>query len=376
MTTKLIGVSQESVRSEPQQFPLIQFSGTISYREGVAMTQYKKELSIDFSKLPWWREDYAFRIRLDTTPLSALIEVAHAAHRVYELFQIDRPGDIWDYVWVILEEVPEGISSRFRRIRPVASCPGNFPLPWPEGHIPFNVFDKVLSVDSEEPDPEETGWLLHRESPAMRSFADDALHVVRIARLSLKSSDPLRAHIAATVSSGTHPYCYLDRQVALDRARQFGPNTPVHSAAFYEKLSALLNNPQVGSVAYRADGDYRVLRMMAMEQRRRANLSQQMPGVAYPLSALVNQQIDNDAWDSKIDFYEEGIGNGDLFVDGGGLGDGRLMTMMCIPRYVPRLFLLTSRDEGQMAGFDQVSGEGWVLYQKHNPGHAPEGNWL
>ena len=329
------------------------------------MSLEQSELVIDLGNAVHGENGARCSVRLDATPLQALIEAARSAHRVYELLLIDRPGDIWGYVWVVLEDVPEFITDRLRLSSPSASAwLDELPPPWPEGRVPFKVFDAAFSCDSEDLYPVEEAWLSQMNKLRMRSFVQGALQAVLNAKLSMQSSDPLLRHIVDAVACGTHPYCFTDRRVARDKGREFSPNSPVHSSSFYEKLAALLSDPQVGSVAYRADGDYQVLRMLATEQRRRANLTQKTPDLAFRLSALVNQRVDGDAWDSKINFYGEGIGYGDLFVDGGGLGDGRLRSLMGLPRYAPRRFLLASRDEGQIAGFDQELGDGWVVYRK------------
>ncbi len=91
------------------------------------------------------------------------------------------------------------------------------------------------------------------------------------------------------MKSGGHPYCYLDRDVAREKSREMPPNEARHTPAFYKKLSALLRDADLASVAYRADGDYRVLRMMATEQRRRANLTGHDAGNALHLSAELHR---------------------------------------------------------------------------------------
>lgn len=79
------------------------------------MTVYRAELEIDFGKVGYWNSGALFRIRLDASPLTDLIRDTTDAHRVFELLLIDRPGDVWDYVQVIPEDVPAGVANRIAR---------------------------------------------------------------------------------------------------------------------------------------------------------------------------------------------------------------------------------------------------------------------
>lgn len=71
------------------------------------MIMYEMTLSIDFGEVGNRHARSLFRVRLDAAPLAELIRAADGAHRIYELLLIDRPGDVWDYVWVLLDEMPK-----------------------------------------------------------------------------------------------------------------------------------------------------------------------------------------------------------------------------------------------------------------------------
>jgi hypothetical protein len=129
----------------------------------------------------------------------------------------------------------------------------------------------------------------------------------------------------------------------------------------------LLGDPELTSVAYRADGDYRILQMMATEQRRRADRTGHPVGCALYESALVNSKISNKAWDSEIWFYEEGLAHGDLFIQGYGLGEGSVRALVEGHGRVPGRYILSSQDEGDISGFEAQAGDGWVLYRKKDP---------
>lgn len=332
------------------------------------MTTYHAALTVDFGEVGFWNGKQPFRIRLDSGPLANLIEATDDAHRVYELLLIDRPGDVWDYVWVVLDEVPKRVSDRVARARQEARPKReDGPHPWPDDRIPFKVFDSLFYWAWDDTEPEDETWLNHRDSALMRSFARQVLSIARAAQSRLDWNDHLLRHVSARMRSGEHPYCYLDRAVAREKSRELPPNDACHSAAFYKKLSELLRDANLASVAYRADGDHRVLRMMATEQRRRANLTGHEAGNALHVSALVNQRIRNEAWESEIWFFDEGLAHGDLFIEGGGLGGGNVKALVESHHRSPGRFIFSSRDEGDIAGFAKDSGDGWVLYSKQSP---------
>jgi hypothetical protein len=57
------------------------------------MTSYEMELVIDFGAVGYRQARHPFKIRLAAEGLSALFRDVAAAHRVYELLLIERPGD-------------------------------------------------------------------------------------------------------------------------------------------------------------------------------------------------------------------------------------------------------------------------------------------
>lgn len=332
------------------------------------MTLYHATLAVDFGEVGFWNEKAPFRIRLDTGPLADLIRATQNAHRVYELLLIDRSGDVWDYVWVVIEELPKRVADRVDRARQAARPRfQDRPHPWPDDRIPLKVFDGLFYWAGDDTEPADEAWLSHRDSTLMRSFARQALSFVRVAQGRLDWNDALLRHVVARVRSGEHPYCYLDRELARTKSRELPPNEDQHPPAFYERLSQLLRDADLVSVAYRADGDYRVLRMLATEQRRRASLTGHEAGNALQLSALVNRTISNEAWESEIWFFSEGLAHGDLFIEGGGLGGGNLKALVEVHQRVPGRFILAARDAGDIAGFTKQSGDGWVLYSNQTP---------
>ena len=331
------------------------------------MTSYESSLAIDFGEVGYWHSKHRFRVRLEAGPLGGLIQDAGNAHRVYELLLIERPGDVWDYVEVDLDDVPPRVAERVHRARQEdPSGVAGEPEARTADRIPFPAFDRLFDWMGDDTEPEDEAWLGHRETPVMRAFASQLLAEVRAAQTGLAWNDPLLEHIAAQTWRGEHPHHYLDRRVAVEKGRSPAPNAPSHTAAFYAKLSEVLRDPDLGSVAYRADGDYRVLRILATEQRSRADRTGHRPEHALHVSALVNRQASNESWGSAILYFGEGLAYGDLFIDGGGLGKG-LQSLMESGRHVPGRFILSPREAGSFPGFDLETGDGWALYRKRVP---------
>ncbi len=332
------------------------------------MTTCQNELVVDFGEVGFRNSEHRFRVRLDSRPLMQLIEAAENAHRVYELLLIDRPGDIWAYTSVVLDELPPGVASRVARAREQCAPRSEGQThAWPEGAMPFQDFDQLFHWAWDDTEPEDEAWLNHRDSDVMHSFARQALAMVRAARSRLAWNDHLLRHVVSSVRAGEHAYCFLDREIARQISREHEPNEPMHTVAFYKQLNQLLRDTELVSVAYRANGDYRVLRMLATEQRRRAQRTGHRVDNALHLGALVNRTIDNEAWDSEIWFFSEGLSEGDLFIEGGGLGSTSIKELVETHHRMPGRFILSVRDEGEIAGFDKESGDGWALYRRRQP---------
>lgn len=330
------------------------------------MPAYQTEFTIDFGEVGYWNSKQPFRIRLDANALAELIERATNAHRVYELMLIDRPGDVWDYVWVTPEDVPPRVTDRVEHAREKAKPRYGNEHPWPEGRLPFTVFDGLFYWAGDDTEPEDEAWLNHRSAPTLRAFANQLLAMANAAQISLDWNDPLLRHQVARVRSGSHTYAFLDRSKAIAQCRENPPNEPGHTAAFYKKLDELVRDPEIASVAYRANGDYRVLRTMATEQRRRANRTGHNAGHALHLSALVNRKVSNESWDSEIWFFDEGLAHGDLFIEGGELG-GNIKALIEVHHRIPGRAILATEPQGDIAGFELETGNGWALYRRQTP---------
>ena len=331
------------------------------------MTTYRPELEIDFGDVGYRNARQPFRVRLDVAALTDLIAHAGNAHRVYELMMIDRPGDVWEYVSVAIDDASSRVAQRVASARKEATPRSGGEHPWPDRRIPFPAFDRLFHWSWDDTEPEDEAWLSQRASATMQTFARQLSAIVRAAQSGLAGNDHLLRHLAVSVRSEEHPYSFLGRGVAVEQGRENSPKTPSHTPGFYKQLDALLGDPELTSIAYRADGDYRVLRMMATEQRRRADRTGHSVGHAMHESALVNRKINNEAWGSEIWFFEEGLGYGDLVIQGPGLGEKSVKGLVELHGRVPGRYILCAQDEGDIKGFHAEVGDGWVLYRKQKP---------
>ena len=90
-------------------------------------------VQIDLQGHHYRGEPYSFRVEILDHALDHLIEDARNAYRVYELFAIRRPGDLWKYLWVRLIDVPgsnkgcASITSGLTRLCPYLILIGCFP---------------------------------------------------------------------------------------------------------------------------------------------------------------------------------------------------------------------------------------------------------
>lgn len=85
-----------------------------------------------------------------------------------------------------------------------------------------------------------------------------------------------------------------------------------------------------------------------------------------PLNIIVNWRIDNRWWGSKIMIYEEGLGYGDLFINGSDadkIGESIKKLVEQHNRNLGR-YILCVKDDGEISGYTKSVGCGWVQYSR------------
>ena len=182
------------------------------------VTTYNDELTVDLGTVGYRNSLEPFRVRLDSSALTALIDASADACRVYELYLIDRPGDVWDYVSVVVDAVPASVTGGIQSRRKKLKSPYHDKYPWDEDRVPFTVFDSMFYWAGDDTEPADAAWLNQRDSKVMRNYANQLLCMVRAAQGRLDWNDHLLMHIVETIKAGTHPYCFLERKAAVEKS--------------------------------------------------------------------------------------------------------------------------------------------------------------
>lgn len=332
------------------------------------MSKQKITLAVDCGEVGYAGCRQRFKVVLDASQLSMLVSDATNAYRIYELLLINRPGDVWKYVHVVTESLPDGVIQRLKFAKSKANQQQAASYWDNDNVVPFAEFDGLFFWSWDDTTPEDEAWLNRRSSSEFKSFARQLFNEVQDAQKSLEFDDELIRHVVKQVKEKKHAYDYLDRDGAI--AKSIMASLQIHSdlskvqSAFHEKLHQMLRVESIASVACRG-GDYHAIRLMALEQRRRANLTGNKPEVALELNAAIYNAIaDNEWWDSRIRFYDEGLGHGDLFVNVGDSMGASIKDLVEQHKRVHSRYILSSTNSGEIAGYDKLVGIGWVLYTK------------
>lgn len=306
-----------------------------------------------------------FRVEIHADALNQLINLAWEGLGLYELFSIQRPGDIKHYLWVKIIEASRfvaGVNSRLREeFDQVKYGP---PCPWPEQFCPFVKFDDLFFYCGDDTEEETASWRNMADGENFQKYLELCLAAVRDAQQGIAhSGDLVSRHEVKLIKEERHPSRFL---ADLPRTQILPGFTPpsleTHRTEFYECLGKLLKLPDVQSVAYRYGRDYRTFRMFCIEQRERADASGKEPRQAFPIS-VGNEGLPQAApWGNEVLYYDEGLGYGDLLVD------PKIRTYDTMKELIESgyrqgvPYILTLQDLGEIAGYDKEDGEGFCLY--------------
>lgn len=299
-------------------------------------------------------ETHPFSVELLDHALHFLVADAWNAYRVYELFSMRRPGDVWEYLWVRLIDVPERVWTRYRQARLEAqshSTPS-----WPENTLPLAQFDQFFRWCWGDTDPEDECWLRAREGATFKAYATRMFTQVCQTQAALRESDdPLIQQEIRALQAVDHPYDYeANIPFALTNSRYVSPTRHKRSPGYYAQLHELLARPDLRSVAYHGDKDFQTIRMLCAEQRRRADVSGKRPVDELPICIQSDGVPAVTAWQAFVMFYSEGLGYGDLYIGEEGL----------VKMGHPRLrWLLSNHDEGEIRDYQRTAGKGWTFYE-------------
>jgi hypothetical protein len=325
------------------------------------MTSAARTLLLDLGPIAGSDAPHPFTVSLDAAPLERLLADVGIAHRVYELALIERPGDLWNYLEVAPAQLPSPLAERLEVARSAAASTG---APWPEARVPFAVFDRHVRDGDGAGGSAAEAWGDACEGEAVHAFVRHLWDQLSGYRAESGNGSILVRHERTLMAAGTHPFAFLPRDQAIAASRRHPPNAPAHTEAFYAKLGELIGDEDVGSVSVRGLGDHRLLRLLCEQQRLRADAAGTQPADAFEISALTEREAGDAAWGAQVTYCAEEVGQGFLFVQDGD-APGRSVKEL-VEHYAtigPGGLILSSRDEGEIAGYAREQGEGWHLYR-------------
>jgi hypothetical protein len=225
---------------------------------------------------------------------------------------IRRPGDIWNYLWVEVVEVPGQVLDQVARSREESGI-NSMRAPWPEKFIPFVDFDKMFRWCWDDTEREDACWLEAREGPLFRELADGEFAKIRDLQLELgKNCDVLIAHEISEIAAVRHPKDYIveHRITRTLPGYQSPARRSLRTRPYYGKLKSLLDSPEVKSVAAAGDSDFETNRLIFSEQRRRADAQGCAPGKALLVCMSSDGVAYADEWGAAAHYYEVEDRNG------------------------------------------------------------------
>ncbi len=325
---------------------------------------------IDISFKPHSGNQITFKVEILTYAIDSLIEATHDAMRVYELFSVRRVGDVWKYFWLRPVELPPRINDRYQHAREEATIPYERTHPWPNDQIPFLTFDDWFFWHYDIEDEDEA-WLYYRECAELKAFVESCYAQIQQAQIALRSSeDVLIRNAIKLLDAGKHKHDYAPN-IPFYRSRNDVETYSLHrqSENYYRKLIEVLAMPEINSVAYRDGNDFQTIRLCCNEQVSRVHKY----GISvddYKISAVGNMKVDVESWGAKVLFYEEGLGDGDLYIQQEKDYGTPLKQLIEVNRRIYSTYIICIKDEGEITGYQREIGNDWVLYRAQSDASA------
>lgn len=319
--------------------------------------------SMDVSFKAYKGNQVAFKVEILTYAIEHLIAATHDALRVYELFSVRRVGDVWKYFWLRPVELPPRLQERYQCAREEAIPPYEKMHPWPNDQIPFLTFDDWFFWNYDI-DQEDEAWLYKRNGEELKAFVESCYAQIQQAQIALRSSeDVLIRNAIKLLDAGIHPYDYVPTiPFCQSRNDVEAYNLHHHSENYYRKLIEVLAMPEIKSVAYRDGNDFQTIRLCCNEQISRVHKH----GISvddFKICAIGNMKVDVASWGAKVLFYEEGLGDGDLFIQQEKDYGTPLKQLIEVKRRIYSPYIICTKDEGEITGYQREIGNGWVLYR-------------
>ncbi|WP_395743497.1 ankyrin repeat domain-containing protein [Prosthecobacter sp.] len=323
-------------------------------------------VKIELSCHQWRNDSIPFHVELLRDTLHTLVADARQCHRLYELMMIRRPGDVLKYLWVRVINVPRSVASR---------CRDAADRQWPAGCLPLLKFDSFFYWAWDDTEPESSTWLTYREGAEFNETLNTLYAEVRQAQDELRHSDDvlIQAELRG-IDQQTH---HLDRQpnppveITCPGAASHSLVSPRRTSAYYDRLREIVARPDVRIVSMHTGDDYQTLRILCAEQRRRAIATGKALMDALTIHVLTDGLPFTRGWRPQIVTWQEGLGYGDLFIDGGPCrsSDDDKPTYteegICynLRLFKMRLFLTHRSVPAGDAGWARYEGVGWTFFE-------------
>lgn len=301
-----------------------------------------------------------FRVEVLDSAINALILDAREAYRVYELMMIRRPGDVFNYLWVRLEEVPESVTYNATATRkkkfPYRPCP------WPDDCLPLTEFDSFFHWFWDM-GKESAAWCPARNGKTFLRWGDELFNKVRLAQHDLRASKDV------LVMTEVEAIEHLEHRYDSDASPPFkltppdyiSPTQPTRSPAYYAKLAELLKRNDVRMVSSAGDDDFQTLKHVCLEQRYRAISNGSDVHLALPFHLSSDGVTYLKCWKASHLCWEQGLGHADLFIDGNNARG--LASMNDWPSGPRRLVFTHQTNIGEIEGFRREQGDGWLFFE-------------
>jgi len=316
---------------------------------------------ISLEGLHYRGEKFSIKVEIRNHALTNLILDAKNGYRVYELFSITRPGDIWKYFWLELIDVPENITKRVEHKYKEFFNEYSF-VTWPEQQIPFVEFDHLFYWAGDDTEPEDECWLGERRSQTFNHIADEAFESIKLTQKQIaQSSDLVIQNELSLINKAQHYYDYDESSPFKLTYDSYKCITPLRSGEYYKKLQSILDSGMVNSVASRGSNDFETIKLICRDQIKRVTDSNKEP---LEISILCDGLDYTLAWGAKVWFYSEGIGGSELWIEQDRMGE----TIKClVEKYDSKKEAYFSHvDEDEIEGYIHEQGDGWHLYLKIN----------
>ena len=304
-------------------------------------------------------KNYPFRVRLHFHALAQLMNDALHSIRVYELMFIQRPGDIWNYVWVEAVEVPPRVEDWVRE-----------EAAWTHKRfVTFEDFDGMFRYAYDDTEPEDACWLKARGKRPFTELAAQLFTQVKVIQNRVKKNpDILTKHVLSAMEARCHKNDYLQNPRILCTLPDYKPvYCAPNSKEYYRKLEEMLASPTITSVGFSYSTDFEAIRLACTEQRKRADATGQKPRHAFHITMLSDGLFYLNDWEADVLRYIEGLGWAQLYAS---TAETMRVCVNIRGRAYP-MFLL-AEDAGQVDGYKKTGGDGWFVYSRNEADPAAQ----